>query len=196
MSSLPPAESGTRDADLVWRRSVYLWIGLIAACVHLAVIVRSQPLQSANDRSRWCTIAALLEQGTYRIDEIRQRPGWNTIDLIHVDGHFYSTKPPLLATVAAGVTWCVERITGWNLTTSTQPVAAATLIVLNWLPFCLSLICLAGLLERLAASSLARVATFGMACFGTLLTPFPAATTPSITTGNRSLRPAARKTAA
>lgn len=172
MNSSPPAEPGTRDADLVWRRSVYLWIGLIAACVHLAVIVRSQPLQSANDRSRWCTIAALLEQGTYRIDEIRQRPGWNTIDLIHVDGHFYSTKPPLLATVAAGVTWCVERTTGWSLTTATQPVAAATLVVLNWLPFCVSLICLAGLLERMTASSLARVATFGMASFGTLLTPF------------------------
>lgn len=172
MTSSPPATSGTRDADLVWRRSVYLWIGVIAACVHLALIVRSQPLQSANDRSRWCTIAALLEQGTYRIDEIRQRPGWNTIDLIHVDGHFYSTKPPLLATVAAGVTWCVERTTGWSLTTATQPVAAATLVVLNWLPFCLSLICLAGLLERTTASSLARVATFGMACFGTLLTPF------------------------
>lgn len=154
------------------RRSLYLCFGVIAACVHLALIVRAQPLQSANDRSRWCTIAALLEQGTYRIDSIRSRPGWNTIDLVYVDGHFYSTKPPLLATVAAGVAWCVERSTGWTLTRDTQAVAAATLIVINWLPLCLSLYCLAGLLERTEASSAARLATFGVAGFGTLLTPF------------------------
>jgi hypothetical protein len=172
MSLLSDDESGLRDAGTDWRRSIYLWIGLIAACVHLAVIVRAEPLQSANDRSRWCTIAALLEEGTYQIDEIRKRPGWNTIDLVHVDGHFYSTKPPLLATVAAGVTWCVERTTGWRLAAQTQAVAAATLIVLNWLPFCLSLYWLASLLERTGASSPARVATFGIACFGTLLTPF------------------------
>ena len=82
---------------------------------------------SANDRSRWSTIRALGDSGTYEIDAvIRQRSeqelkelaaaqqaagdasdyyaiNWNTIDKVsHVgeDGkhHFYSSKPTLLPT--------------------------------------------------------------------------------------------------
>ena len=81
------------------------------------------PFFSANDRSRWCTIRALGDEGTYVIDEV-SKPGqtisWGTIDKVrHVgeDGefHFYSSKPALLTTMMSGVYVAVKQITGKNL---------------------------------------------------------------------------------
>ena len=66
-----------------------------------------RPFLSANDRSRWMTIRSLVEYGKYEIDDIRGQPNWDSIDEVkHMgrDGqmHFYSSKPPLLATLIAG----------------------------------------------------------------------------------------------
>ncbi|HEX3599330.1 MAG TPA: hypothetical protein VHU84_04270, partial [Lacipirellulaceae bacterium] len=62
-----------------------------------------RPFLSANDRSRWLTIRSLVERGTYEIDAIRAEPTWDSIDVVAHTGrdgeqHFYSSKPPLLAT--------------------------------------------------------------------------------------------------
>lgn len=86
-------------------RTLAFWLILSGAAVHAAAILQAQPLQSANDRSRWATVRALLEQGTYRIDEVRRDRGWDTIDLIKDGDHYYSTKPPILATWIAGIVW-------------------------------------------------------------------------------------------
>ena len=70
------------------------------------------PFLSANDRSRWITIRSLVEHGTYEIDEIIKEPNWDSIDVVKHDeqgraapepgqGHFYSSKPPLLSTQIA-----------------------------------------------------------------------------------------------
>ena len=69
------------------------------------------PFFSANDRSRWSMISALVDEGTYVIDRVRERPGWKTIDMVrHVgrDGqpHYYSSKPTLLPTLLAAE-YCV-----------------------------------------------------------------------------------------
>ena len=99
------------------------------------------PFLSANDRSRWCTIAALVENGTYAIDpylEIRgakqNRRPWGTIDLVRHRGpdgelHYYSSKPPLLPTMIAGVYWCVSRTMGMWL--SDHPMYLGRIIL--WL---------------------------------------------------------------
>ncbi len=144
----------------------------VAAVIHGVRIAQAPPLQSANDRSRWCTVWSLVERGTFQIDEIRRQPGWDTIDLVRVDGHFYSSKPPLMSTWVAGVTWAVCRVTGWNLLTHTQAVMSTTLLIVNGLPFVLMLIWLARVLERspLAPVMAGLVLTF--AAFGTLWSPF------------------------
>ena len=64
-----------------------------------------RPFLSANDRSRWMTIRSLVERGTYEIDAIVGQPTWDTIDMVQHRGrdgklHLYSSKPPLLATLA------------------------------------------------------------------------------------------------
>src|SRR5262245_34574616 len=39
---------------------------------------KQRPFLSANDRSRWCTVRALVEHGTYAIDDIVREPNWDT----------------------------------------------------------------------------------------------------------------------
>src|SRR5688572_30223574 len=43
---------------------------------------KQRPFLSANDRSRWTTIRALVEHGTYAIDDIVAEPNWDTIDMV------------------------------------------------------------------------------------------------------------------
>jgi hypothetical protein len=165
-----PTASAARAPGGFLHAAAILILAVLA--LQATIVSRAQPLQSANDRSRWCTVWSLLHRGSYRIDEIRQRPGWNTIDLVRVDGHFYSTKPPLMSTWVAGVTWCVERITGWRLDDDLPRVNAAVLILVNVLPFALSLWLLAKLLAQRCRSVSSAWFVLLAAAFGTLITPF------------------------
>ena len=154
------------------RRTASLLIVLIAVALHVAALFNAQPLQSANDRSRWCTVWSLVERGTFHIDEIRRRPGWDSIDIIHDDGHFYSTKPPLLTVIVTGLTRCVTRVTGWTLLDDTHSVTTAVLLVINILPFAVSLWLLHAVLSRHARTGWCHLFVLSTAAFGTLLTPF------------------------
>jgi hypothetical protein len=144
----------------------------VAIALHTTALMNARPLQSANDRSRWATVWSLVERGTFQIDEIRKVPGWDSIDIIHDNGHFYSTKPPLLSIVVAGITWSVQRATGWTLLTETQPITTVVLFIVNIIPFGVSLILLSRLLRRVAESSWCRLFVLSAAAFGTLATPF------------------------
>ncbi len=107
------------------------------------------PFLSANDRSRWCTIAALGIQGTYQIDpllEIRdpetRRRTWYTIDLVRHMGrdgrlHYYSSKPTLLPTLCAGVYVAVRSLTGLTLMGQPFLVVAIMLAIVNLIPLSL-----------------------------------------------------------
>lgn len=165
------ADDRTKSAGQVCRAAQVLII-VIAALLHIIFLAKAKPLQSANDRSRWCTVWSLVELGTFQIDEIRQRPGWDTIDLVHVDDHFYSTKPPLLTSIVAGITWGLQRITGWNLLDDTQSLTALVLIIINIIPFVASLWVWVLILDQIAAKTWTRLFVLTIAAFGTLLTPF------------------------
>ena len=154
------------------RRTASLLIVLITVALHVAALLNAKPLQSANDRSRWCTVWSLVEQGTFQIDEIRQRPGWDSIDIIHDNGHFYSTKPPLLTVIVAGLTWCVTRVTGWTLLDDTHSVTTVVLLIVNIVPFAISLWLLHAVLSRHAQTGWCHLFVLSTAAFGTLLTPF------------------------
>ena len=52
------------DASTQQRRFFYGLILALFAGISIAAILNSQPLRSANDRSRWCTVWALVERGT------------------------------------------------------------------------------------------------------------------------------------
>jgi hypothetical protein len=152
------------------------------------------PFLSANDRSRWATVRALLEHGTYSLDEVsftaplpdddggpkpprtKRDTEWHSIDMVRhrgADGreHFYSSKPPLLATLVAGVCRIVELATGARLADNPKYVGRLTLVAVNLLPLACSWWLLARMLGTEARTSAGRVFVMAAAAFGTLLSP-------------------------
>ncbi len=141
------------------------------------------PFFSANDRSRWCTVASLVEDGCYEIDRVIQlsddgkRRPWYTIDMVrHVgrDGqlHYYSSKPPLLATLYAGVYACIYYSTGIKLTEHPFYVGRIILIVVNLLPLAWFWWWASRWIEREVRGTWARVVFLSFVLFGTFLTTF------------------------
>jgi hypothetical protein len=138
---------------------------------------KTRPFLSANDRSRWDTVRALVEHGTYEIDEVVREPGWDTIDMVkHVgrDGqeHLYSSKPPLLATLMAGPYWIVHRATGATLATHPYEIGRGMLVLWNVVPLLIYFLVLAQLVERFGTTDWGRLFVFAGAACGTFLTTF------------------------
>ena len=142
------------------------------------------PFLSANDRSRWCTIAALVENGTYQIDPFLERRGikrnrrpWATIDLVRHEGrdgelHYYSSKPPLLPTIYAGVYWCVSRTMGMWLSDYPLYVGRVILWLVNVPTLFVFLLCTILSIDRVVRTSWAKIFLASATCFGTMLVPF------------------------
>lgn len=130
------------------------------------------PLRSANDRSRWCTVWALVERNTYQIDEIRQKKGWDTIDIVRNDGHFYSSKPPLLPRMVAELYRGLKRVTGWTLTEQTEAVTRSLLFLINVVPMGFALWYFSGLVKDYCRDPFGQLFIIACGCFGTLLIPY------------------------
>ena len=88
---------------------------------------RAMPTFSSNDRSRWATVRALVDEGTWVVGRrdrqtgkdygIIFEDGWQTVDkmLNPKTLDFYSTKPPLLTFLVAGEYWLLKKTFGWSL---------------------------------------------------------------------------------
>ena len=144
----------------------------LGAALLFAATLNARQLQSANDRSRWCTVWSLVERGTYQIDEIDKKSGWTTIDKVLHDGHLYSSKPPLQSTAVAGVYWVVKNILGFDLLKQTADAARLILLIVNWLPLVISFIVLARLLARSSENQTARLIALATFCCGSLVTGY------------------------
>ena len=143
-----------------------------------AAILRAEPLQSANDRSRWATVWSLVERGTYQIDEIDQYRKFSTIDKVRhrtdesQPWHFYSSKPPLLSTMVAGL-YAVERSTiGLGMFAHTHFVVRLLLLFVNLLPFMLAVSSLMSSLRLLRVSEPTILMMLAVAGFGSMLNPY------------------------
>ena len=165
-SSAPDLLPGIKPSAVEW-----LLIAIGSALL-LANVLTARPLLSANDRSRWETVWSLVERGTYQIDEIDAQPGWTTIDKVLHDGHLYSTKPPLLPTMTAGVYWGVKQTTGLDLRRQADDTTRLILLVVNWLPMTIAFIVLARIIARSTSNVTARCIVLATFCFGTLATPY------------------------
>lgn len=152
-------------------RIVWLLLAILAGLL-LARLASSQPLRSANDRSRWCTVRSLVDHGSYQIDDVIKIRGWDTIDKVRHEGHFYSTKPPLYPTMLAGMYWTINKTTGLTLSQNTKTVSRIILLVVNLVPFLIAIYCFWGILLRAQFASRTRLILLGLAAFVTTLTPF------------------------
>ncbi len=109
------------EARPVVRQFVALLVICTAVFHSLGSTLRMPSHLEANDISRWCTVWSLVEKGTYQIDDCP----WQTKtqdkvykvspfekDNPNAKKHFYSSKPPLLPTLIAGVLYPVRKLTG------------------------------------------------------------------------------------
>ncbi len=139
---------------------------------------QTRPFLSANDRSRWCTLRALVEDDLrvegypFSIDKVIQEPGWDTIDMVKHDGHVFSSKPPLYPVMMAGVYWAIYKTTGMTLGTHPYVVGRMMLVLFNVLPMAFFFYVIARLVERFAATDWSRIFVMATAVFGTFLTTF------------------------
>jgi hypothetical protein len=155
------------------------------------------PLLGSNDRSRWCTIRALVDEGTYIIghrDPAKATPqnrygdngivfedGWTSVDKVLRPGppdepqEFFSSKPPLLPTLLAGEYWLLKHAFGWSLVGDAPTrwwVVRVVLLTVNVLPLAIYLILLERLVGWLGTSDWGRLFVVMTACFGTFVTSF------------------------
>lgn len=142
-----------------------------------------RPFLSGNDRSRWCTVRALVEDDMrvegfpYAIDRVIEQPNWDTIDMVKHpgDGHFYSSKPTLLPTLMAAVYWPIYRFSGWTLGTHPYEIGRIFLVLFNVIPLWIALVFLSKLIDRFGTSDWGRIFAMAAACFATFLTTFAVA---------------------
>lgn len=177
------------------------------------------PMFGSNDRSRWATVAALVDKGTYAIGEreiqklhgsviaplgqldpmqaaalagagyftransdsgIIFEDGWQSVDKVLDPStmKYYSSKPPLLATLVAGLYWVLKLITGWRLTappgqpTQVNEIVRTLLLLINGLPFAIYLWQLVRIVETWGKTDWGRLYVFAAGAFATLVGPF------------------------
>jgi len=92
----------------------------VATAQSLGLALKMPTQLTANDISRYCTVWALLERGTYAIDDcpwqkdtqdkVRKPDPFSKVS--PAPEHFYSSKPPLLATLIAGVIYPFRAAVG------------------------------------------------------------------------------------
>ncbi|HTN77144.1 MAG TPA: hypothetical protein VL096_17915 [Pirellulaceae bacterium] len=180
------------------RRSIYALL-IVAACAAAAgriLTVASDdgktPFLSANDRSRWSTIRALVDEGTFELDKVILRPDgkrdkhWYSIDLVRHRGwdgreHYYSSKPTLTTVLLAGEYWIVQRVLGTTLEEHPLYVGRAMLLLTNIVPLAIYLWLLSRLIERYGSTDWGRLLVLACAAFGTFITTF------SVTLNNHTL---------
>lgn len=144
------------------------------------------PTFSSNDKSRWATVRALVEDRTWVIgrrvtmDDGRFRdvgrafdPGYESVDkVLHPDTmQFYSSKPPLLTLITAVEYETLYRL-GLTLERDRWLVVRLIVASQNLLSIAAILLGLVAVLERYGQSDWGRLLVYAGACFGTFLTTF------------------------
>jgi len=177
--STPNADDEIVAAPVNGIDGISVAILVCAAGFYLWAVLSAQPLQSANDRSRWCTIYSLVEHGTYHIDQIDQNPRWSTIDKVRHRAaaadqpwHFYSSKPPLFPTMVAGLYWLELKTLGFGLLEHTALVTRLLLVIINVIPMLLALWVFRRSLNQLQVSLSAARWLLLTAAFASMLNPF------------------------
>ena len=166
------------------------------------------PFFSANDRSRWAAVRAMVDEQQFHIDDAIERGQairWDTIDKVqHLDAEgnmrSYSSKPPLLAMVVAAGYTAVKALTGLTITQDTVLVTRILLLLFNGVLFFVLLLYLAKTIDCIRVRDWSRYYVLAFAGFGTFLSTFavslnnhlPAATATMVTVYclTKILRPA------
>jgi hypothetical protein len=135
------------------------------------------------------TAAALFDAG-YRAriasdSGIIFEDGWQSVDkVLDPDTmQYYSSKPPLLSVLIAGLYWLLKFLTGWSLSPYRSPSGAiipgrpnevirTLLLITNGVPFAVYLWQLSRLVQKWGWTDWGRMYVLGAGAFATLVGPF------------------------
>jgi hypothetical protein len=136
-----------------------------------------RPFLSANDRSRWLAVRALVEKGAFAIDELVVEPGWDTIDAVaHPDAtgrlRLYSSKPPLLSVLCAGPYWLLHKATGWTLGDHPFELGRPLMVLFGLVPLGLTILFTCRLVDAIGTTDWGRFWAVALIACGTMLTTF------------------------
>ncbi len=91
------------------RRSRVLQALALAAFAYLYVFPYFPRVNNPNENVRFYMTAAMVEDGTYHIDGVRERWGWVN-DAAVYDGHYCSVKAPATSMIGAPAYWAYREI--------------------------------------------------------------------------------------
>jgi hypothetical protein len=198
LTALPPKSPGAQSAVIEstkgdagggrkpWDKLARALPALVIVAATMVAAGRIAAVEGAfshNDRSRWATVRALVENQSFVIgsrvregDRLVDRgiiaiPGWTTIDVVldPKSGLYYSSKPPLLAyLVSFPVRACA--VAGFSLVEHRAFVMRVVLVIFNLLPFVLALIAVRRILA--GAHPLALLAALVTVGLGSLFATF------------------------
>lgn len=162
----------------------------------IADALRARPTLSANDRSRWCTIRALVEPEMrvtrtvdgkeeivwFAIDKVQDELGWDTIDMCkhgfpndpEKQEFLFSTKPPLLPILMSVPYAILFNASGGEINMYTHPffIVRLTLILCNLLPIIFCWWLMSKMIEKFGTTDWGRIFAMGTVCFGTFVSTF------------------------
>jgi hypothetical protein len=143
-------------------------VATVLAVVSLVMVLANlqvTSLKNANTGSRYATIEALVDQGTYFIDKSRYS---RTPDKVKLGKHYLSSKPPLLPTYGAGVYLAYQKVTGNTIRTHERQVVWLTSLATGWLSHLIFLVFFYKTSLLLIRTQTARIVTYASAAFAYL----------------------------
>lgn len=148
-------------------RAFFILLGLTTLWVTLCT---QQNHMSVNPASRYATMEALVEHGTYRVDDTLL--GGRTVDKVQWEGAFYSSKPPLLPTLCAPVYATLRAITGVGFREATYPTVRAMRLFVAALPWLVAMLLFVALARRCVGDDATAYGLAGAMVVGGLPTAY------------------------
>jgi hypothetical protein len=151
-----------REPIALWERwavVVVLCIGSMWACYCARL-----PHLPVNPASRYATMESLVERDTWSIDDSSMR----TVDKVFWEGHFYSSKPPLLPLLGAGIYYPLHHWGEFSFRTNKYATVAAMRLPLSVLPWLLGCLFFIRCTHYLVKRSTTRVWSAAAFTLGTL----------------------------
>lgn len=162
----PPAVPGRgRAASELSTRFVLCTLMMAISFIMVLWNLQDSSLKNANTGSRYATIEALVDHGTFAINDTRYV---GTIDKYKVGESYISSKPPVLSTLAAGVYWTYRAITGKSIRKSEGEVVRLVSLCTGGLSHIIFLIFFYRLCVLLLKREVAILVAMGGACFAYL----------------------------
>jgi len=130
---------------------------------------KDSAIRNTNVGSRYATVEAIVNHGTFVIDDTQYN---RTIDKVQIGGKFYSSKPPLMLVMAAGV-YAVERaVTGYDIRTHEKKVVWFVNLVFGAVLHALMLLALLRILLVVVRREEAVLVTLAACGFSSLATGY------------------------